>query len=91
MIGRVGPSDAAWDPREDPRDPRDYPFPDEDDEGWVSSEAIGEILTFELMTSVRDPECPRCAAAAFTYGRIRFCSRGCPENLLVVEKPARLE
>lgn len=54
------------------------------DEAWVTAEVLSEIYSLEL--AMRDgPECPRCSSASFEYGRIRFCSRGCPENLLISE------
>lgn len=96
MIGRVGayPELPGWDPFEDPTDappPEDLePHPDFSDdplrlEGWVSGEAVIEMIFLELCMMRAEPSCPRCGAWVFTYGRLQFCSHGCPENLFVRE------
>lgn len=60
------------------------------DVDWVTNQILSEIYSLEL--ALQDtPECPRCSSATFEYGRIRFCSRGCPENLLIGEPPERFE
>ncbi len=97
MITVVGanPELPGWDPFEDPADaplPQDLPedHPDFEDDplrehGWVSGEAMIEIICLELNLQRSEPSCPRCGTWVFTYGRLQFCSHGCPENLLVRE------
>lgn len=53
------------------------------DDGWISGEALSEILHFESMLRPAGPCCPRCGGWRFAYGPVEFCSHGCPENLLL--------
>ena len=51
------------------------------DEGWVTGEALCELLALQLMIATGSAYCPRCEAWMFTYGELHFCSHGCPENM----------
>lgn len=77
---------GSWnDPFEDHRevDPPLYdPYPTDD--GWISGQALSEILHLELMLRPAGACCPRCGGWRFAYGPVEFCSHGCPENLLLM-------
>ncbi|MCA1839192.1 MAG: hypothetical protein ABR507_12710 [Actinomycetota bacterium] len=55
-------------------------------DGWITGQALSEILALELQVSFADLCCPRCGSWRFTYGALQFCTYGCPENLLISPK-----
>ena len=57
-------------------------FPELDaDEGWITSEALGEVLMLEAMFIKEEIDCPRCGCTFHSYGILQLCSQGCPENM----------
>lgn len=83
-------SGGSWlDPFEDPRsrgaddslNTQDL-FAEAVDDPWVTGEALSQILMFETSMQFESTQCLRCSALSFTYGAMRFCSFGCPENML---------
>ena len=59
-------------------------YPTED--GWIDGQQLREVVGLELMFKTNETSCPRCGKWVFNYGPLRFCSNGCPENMLSVDE-----
>ncbi len=77
-------SDGPWRDSESFDPTSDVAYPP--GEGWIDGQHLREVIGLELMFKHRDTSCPRCGKWLFDYGPLRFCSNGCPENMLSVDE-----